>query len=112
MLCANCVCSLVVYEEHPFAKVHQIVRRSRLAQPLMLHAIAYGLSAVFKTVPGGPEKGMADVICSSQVQSRINEKGNKVMLSRSIPAAGEMTKTGFGATQSRAQQQQDYYSAV
>ena len=58
--------------------MQQTVRRSRLGQPLMLHAIAYGLSAEFKTVPGGL-KEMADVIFSSQVQSRINEKGNKVL---------------------------------
>ena len=68
-----------------------MVRRSRLGQPLMLHAIAYGRGAEFKTVPRGL-KEMADVIFSSQVQSRINEKGNMVL--RDAEKRGNMSSVG------------------
>ncbi len=61
MFCVNCACSLDAFEEHPFAKVQQMVRRSRLGQLLMLHASAYGLSAEFKTVPRGLME-MVDVL--------------------------------------------------
>jgi hypothetical protein len=40
----------------------------------------------------------------------ITKKGNKIMLSRSIPAASEMPKAVYGATPQRPQQ--EYYSAV
>ena len=52
-------------------KVQRMVRRSKLGQPVMLHAIAHALSTDFAD--------MADAIFASSLQSRINEKGNKVL---------------------------------
>ena len=59
-------------------KAQRMVRRSKLGQPVMLHAIAYALSTDFAAVPKGL-MDMADAIFASQLQSRINEKGNKVL---------------------------------
>ena len=59
-------------------KVQRMVRRSRLSHPVMLHAIAHALSTDFAAVPKGL-MDMADAIFASQLQSRINEKGNKVL---------------------------------
>ena len=59
-------------------KVQRMVRRSKLGQPVMLHAIAHALSTDFAAVPKGL-MDMADAIFASQLQSRINEKGNKVL---------------------------------
>ena len=58
-------------------KVQRMVRRSKLGQPVMLHAIAYALSTDFAEEPKA-WLDMADAIFASQLQSRINEKGNKV----------------------------------
>ena len=44
----------------------------------MLHAIAYGASQDWATVPAGLQE-IANVIGTAWIQSRINEKGNKVM---------------------------------
>ena len=43
-----------------------------------MHAIAYALSTDFAEVPKGL-MDMADAIFASRLQSRINEKGNKVL---------------------------------
>ena len=59
-------------------KVHRMVRRSKLGHPVMLHAIAHALSTDFAEVPKAL-LDMADAIFASQLQSRINEKGNKVL---------------------------------
>ena len=59
-------------------KVQRMVRRSKLGHPVMLHAIAYALSTDFAEVPKAL-LDMADAIFASQLQSRINEKGNKVL---------------------------------
>ena len=59
-------------------KVQRMVRRSKLGQPVMLHAIAHALSTDFAAVPKGL-MDMADAIFASQLQSRINQKGNKVV---------------------------------
>ena len=56
-------------------KVQRMVRRS---QPVMLHAIAHALSTDSAEVPKAL-MDMADAIFASQLQSRINEKGNKVL---------------------------------
>ena len=64
--------------DRPYAALQQNVRRCRVDQPVMLHAIAYGASTGFPTVPDNL-MGMARAIFSSQVQSRINEKGNTVL---------------------------------
>ena len=53
-----------------------MVRRSKLGQPVMLHAIAYALSTDFAEEPKA-WLDMADAIFASQLQSRVNEKGNK-----------------------------------
>ena len=59
-------------------KVQRMVRRSKLGQPAMLHAIAYALSTDFAEVPT-VLLDMADAIFAPQLQSRVNEKGNKVL---------------------------------
>ena len=78
IVCVKCVWDKNVYEERKFVKVQRMVRRSKLGQPVMLHAIAYALSTDFAEVPKGL-RGLADAIFASQLQSRINEKGNKVL---------------------------------
>ena len=59
-------------------KVQRMVRRSKLGQPVMLHAIAHALSTDFAEVPKAL-MDLADAIFASQLQSRVNEKGNKVL---------------------------------
>ena len=59
-------------------KVQRMIRRRKLGQPVMLHAIAYALSTDFAEVPKGL-MDMADENFASQLQSRISEKGNKVL---------------------------------
>ena len=73
--------------------MQHMARRSRLGQHLMLHVIAYGLGAEFKTVPEGL-RGMAVVICSSQVQIRIYEEGSMVL--RYAEKRGNMSSVGSG----------------
>ena len=50
IVCVICVCDQNVYEERKFVKVQRMVRRSKLGQPVMLHAIAYALSTDFAAV--------------------------------------------------------------
>ena len=74
-------------------KVQRMVRRSRLGQPLMLHAIAHALSTDFATVPKC-RMGMANASFASQVQSRVNERGNKVV--REAEKRGCMSQVAHG----------------
>ncbi len=55
-----------------------MVERSRLNLPFMLFMIAYAASTGFTTVP----QGMRDMLVAWRrgwLQSRVNEKGNKVL---------------------------------
>jgi len=55
-----------------------MVERSRLNLPFMLFMIAYAASSQFTTVPQGM-RDMLDAWRRGWLQSRVNEKGNKVL---------------------------------